>query len=182
MKSKYQGIFTACAFSLVLAAIGGYYFSGIWQATTVEVPFRQAPKGEGKVPSDAEVKTMQNLMQKMPGLASPGPKTDVEVSMALFGQHTSATTFGRGDDQDTYDSNDGQYLLSATLLAGAARFCILDGRFLAEGALLPNGAVLTQIENRRVQIVRQAQTIWISFEESESGALPASETIQKGHS
>ena len=180
MKSRYKGICTLVLFTLVVVMAGFYYFSGAWQSDPVKAGLGRIPPDTVKVPSTAQLRTMRELMPRLTAMAYPSPTDASAVSMVLFGQEDAPVAGGRGDQGIIAGGSGGQHQLSITVLAGAVRFCILDGTFLVEGAVLEDGAVLGCIENKRVQLVKQGQVIWVPLKGEMADKVSFTEDLQKG--
>jgi hypothetical protein len=179
MKSKHHGICSLTLSLLAVGLVGGYAYSGAWQKELRRPGPGRIPVVDVKVPSRAQVRSMQRLMAKLTALATPRTRAAPPLSMALFGHRAAPMAGKAGQD---LNSREGQHHLSATLLTGATRFCIIDGLFTAQGTQLPDGAVLTRIESRRVQLVKQGRATWVDLEEKIADTGPAACPLQKGPS
>jgi hypothetical protein len=179
MRPKYQGLFTFILTLAVCAAAGGYYYSKIWRLPMPEPEFAGLVDDDAKALSDGQIQAMQRLMSRMTALAVPKNKSQDEVSMALFGQ---APVLSGSIQPPAAAGNEGEYALSLTILAGAKRLCIINGSLFTQGASLPDGAVVAQIEPKKAKIISQGKIKWVPLIETGSATVSSAQPKGKGQS
>jgi len=166
MKPKYHGIFTFFLFIAALVAVSGYIYSGLWELPQSEPDIKRTPHPDIKVPTAEEVKTMQRLSETLENISIPKEKPGGGISLALFGHHPYLLKEPGDDETDSQDAGE-KLSLSLTVMAGTTRFCIIDGIFFTEGAILPDGAKITRIESQRVRLTKENIDTWLWLKENE---------------
>jgi len=178
MKRKYNGIIAVVIAAAAVGAVAAYAGSGLWRSN--EEVRRHGPSALSniKVPSQSQMAQMEKLKDHLAQLASPVKRKTVERPLVLFGYRGPDRT-SRGEDQSDGEGIDHRRLqLSLTLQAGLNNYCILDGKFMAEGAHLADGTAVLKIESHRVLVALNQERRWIYLQEPQSGtADPANQKI-----
>ncbi|MCP4746472.1 MAG: hypothetical protein GY874_10105 [Desulfobacteraceae bacterium] len=140
--------------------------SDYWKEPAADPKSKRGLPSQFSMPSTSTLKTMQELMPELMVLANPAGRKHYDVSLALFGQNIYySNARATSEDRDEQGNKSGSYHLSLTFLSGSAKYCILNNEFLAQGARLDNGAVITRIENQRVWIVNKTKQHWVCLNE-----------------
>ena len=160
MKRKYIAIITLGLAMAVICIVAGYGFSS-FRRTSARTPSVSGPAATASLvmPNDEQVRKVTQLQPLLGLLAMPVGKPTHGMPMTLFGERLEAVDSASVDPVVEKPILD--HLLSLTLVAGASRFCVIDGIFLAEGDQLSDGTAIRQIKNQQVLISKQDQTKWI---------------------
>ena len=162
MKPRYHGMLSTGIVLCTLGAVAAYWLTGYWRSPAGGGVTAPSPALAAlHAPSDAQVRTMQSLQERLADLAFPATRPAQAIPLRLFGYHVNgshqaveaAQADGHGEMMD--------YKLSLTILAGPRRFCMIDGQFMAEGGQLSDGAKVLKVENRKVLIAMQERQKWI---------------------
>lgn len=175
MKRRYHGLVAIISGVVTLVAIGAYVGSGLWRST--KVPWRPIlPAALNiKVPTDQQVRQMERLFVRLDQLALPSVRSVAAKSLTLFGYHDPSTLGVGENDTDQDHMGRGKWQLSLTVQAGIKNYCVIDGKFLAQGARMDDGTQVLKIESHRVLILTQKEQHWIYLEDDLS---PSTNTTQ----
>ncbi|MDY6878693.1 MAG: hypothetical protein V2J25_13510 [Desulfatiglans sp.] len=114
------------------------------------------------MPGPEDLKRMEQVAPVMARLAYPSKQDDSPVHLGPFGHHTPLRMNRQGSSDDRMTvAPVMDYALTFTFLADKKRFCIINGRFVAEGASLLDGGTVKQIDRDRVLIEKQKVAKWV---------------------
>lgn len=166
MKRKYHGVTVLSVSMAALAAVGVYVGTGLWQkeGTIKGIPPRSTISI--KVPTEKQVRLMERLYDRMPLLAVPAKRPVAGKKLTLFGYKApDRAAFGDGiAEKDSLEQSGFQ--LSLVVLAGFNNYCIVDGKFITEGARMDDGTRVLKIESHRVLVARNHERKWIYLEDA----------------
>ncbi|MGD9366205.1 MAG: hypothetical protein PVH87_10930 [Desulfobacteraceae bacterium] len=166
MKRKYHGVTVLSVSMAALAAMGVYMGTGLWQNRESHNRIPQRAAINIKVPAEKQVRLMEKLYGRMPLLAVPAKRPVAGKKLSLFGyQVPDQAAIGDGiAAKDALEQSGFQ--LSLVVLAGLNNYCIVDGKFMAEGAHMEDGTRVLKIESHRVLVARNHERKWIYLEDA----------------
>ena len=116
------------------------------------------------VPTVQEMNIMGQLKPKFKDLTTPRGSTPGSVALEIFGYRRSGFKPNEAGDVANESAGPFTYTLTFTFSSGSRRFCIVNGNFYPQGARLPDGAKIIQIEAYQVLIRKKERQIWIPLE------------------
>jgi len=146
---------------LSLGAVGLYAFTNLTNGEGVRPAFGWKAPANGSVPPPAVIEEMEQLDARLPSLAHPPGSDAPGVSLTLFGYAPIKRPKHDTQSKKVLLPPEMNYSLSLAFSAGAAGFCVIDGVFYEEGAVLPDGAQVVTIEPHRVLVRRHEFKHWI---------------------
>jgi hypothetical protein len=164
MKPKYLGV----AFLLVsLLALGGFVWleiqGGLQAGQSSGLP-PMSPLADFKVPGTAELEKMDRLERSMPFLSAPFPRKQSDTDLSVLGYIPMDTSGPKGLKNNGPEMTAGTYQITLAFEGRYRRYCVINGRLHAEGAVLPDGASVLKIESGRVLIGKRHTQRWLAVE------------------
>lgn len=164
MKPKYLGL---AFLSVSLLALGGFVWleiqAGLQRATSSGLsPI--APLTDFKVPGAAELEKMDRLERSIPFLSAPFPRKQGGTDLSALGYIPMDTSGRKGLKNNGPERTVDAYQITLAFEGRYRRYCVIDGRLHAEGAVLPDGASVLKIESDRVLISKRNTQRWLAVE------------------
>ena len=116
------------------------------------------------VPENRSIKEMKRLEKIMPLLTNPSGSNSAGAQLGLFGDYTFGGKAVRTAGSNASSSSQTDYSLSLAFYCNENRFCVIDDKFYAEGATLPDGWEIVLVELDRVLIKNKNLSKWITFD------------------
>ena len=160
MKIKYLYLMS---FILILV---GMVVSGLWVA-------RVGPEGRppsltssvalpgGKMPSSEVVQEIGRLDGLLAGLATPKEKVIGPVQLSVFGYREVQAQPRIRKGQQLRLGGEFRHSVTFAFSGGSKRFCVVDGAYYAEGALLPTGEKILKIMPDKVMFEKRRVRKWV---------------------
>lgn len=165
MKRKHYGFLSVVFImsAIVTTAVYAFLVSGNVKS---ETRFdRLKPLPHINIPDPTSIVLIQGFKKELFTLAQPKRNDLSPVNLRLFNYQPVDTTFVSKDGKKSMGNSQMKYSLSLAFSSGAKRFCVIDGIFYAEGALLPDGGKIVRIEPNRVLVKKQRFEEWAVIEE-----------------
>ena len=164
MKPKYFGF---AGLVLICAVVGLLVWFELYQHQA-----HAGPTGHGSVTPLADISVpgrpvlvqMDRLERNMSILASPPPHYRVQADLSAFGFAEMSPAAAGAPAGPTGETLSSSHRLTLAFDGSTKRFCIIDNQLYAEGAALPDGAVIVKIESRRVLIAKKSIEQWLSID------------------
>lgn len=173
MKRKYHGLTVLSVSMAALMLIGVYAETGLWQKNDAIKGRPPLSAGHIKMPTEKQVRLMDRLYNRMESLAVPVKRPVAGKALSLFGYRgpgRAALGDGMADRGGLEPSG---FHLSMVVLAGLNSYCIVDGKFMTEGARMEDGTRVLKIESRRVLVGRNHERKWITLEDAAPAPVTA---------
>ncbi len=171
MKRKHHGMIAVLSGGVALVAIGTYAGSGVWHPSEV-IRHRRPPTALNiKVPTEQQVRRMDSLYSRMGQLASPSTRSVAAKTLTLFGYQDNSASGQDADNSDRDRVGQGRWQLSLTVQTGIRNYCVIDGKFLSEGAKMADGTQVLKIENQRVLISTGQEQRWLYLDDALSPSV-----------
>jgi hypothetical protein len=124
----------------------------------------------GEIPSSGAVQEIAQLTGRIDSLNDGLVHDKAKADLKLFGYEPqedgdSYGTLGVTGEENAGDSLTG-YTVSLAFSSQAKGFCVIDGKFYSQGAILPDGAKIVKVEAQRVLIHKFNLKRWIPVTES----------------
>jgi len=121
------------------------------------------PLAELKVPPKSVLEQMDYLERRMHMLSAPPPQIRQRVDLSGLG-YVPLVAADPGQAAGESAENTGpDYQLTLAFDGRVKRYCVIDDRLYAEGAVLPDGATIVKIESRRVLIAKESLRQWLNI-------------------
>ena len=164
MKSKYLG---ATFIVIAMLAMAGMVWSEIQNGrqgdTSSGLP-PMKPLIDFKVPSAVELEKMDLLERGLPLLSTPFPQRQSGTDLSALGYIPVDNTGRSGQNSKAPQLFADTYQVTLAFEGRHRRYCVIDGRLQAEGAVLPDGASVLKVESRRVLIGKRNTQRWLTVE------------------
>jgi len=151
MKRKHHGIFAAGLLFAAACTVTLYYMFNpsfkVDQRNRVE---KLGTLSNIKVPTHAVMKDIYRLEKILPDLVNPESTEFAGINLEIFGYMSGKIGEGKPEQKKLKES--APYFLSFAFASETKCFCIINGRFYAVGAQLPDGGEIIKIEWKRVLI------------------------------
>ena len=165
MKIKYHNLLSTGIICMALVVAGAYTLGAAWKTTGEARIGHLKPLPVINVPGPTVMKEVEQLGKKMNGLAYPPQSDSSGVNLLLFGyEPVKERRVAVGGRQTESPWRIG-HSLTFTFFSDRKRFCIIDGSFYSEGAMLPGGGKIVKIKPDRVLVKRQNSSTWIPLDE-----------------
>ena len=115
-------------------------------------------------PESKSINEMKRLEKIMPLLTNPSGSDSAGAQLGLFGDYTFGGKAVRTAGSKAPSSSQTDYSLSLAFYCNKNRFCVIDDKFYAEGATLPDGWDIVLVELDRVLIKNNNISKWITFD------------------
>jgi hypothetical protein len=116
------------------------------------------------MPSPAVVREMEALGGNMKALSRPPASSRSQADLRLFG-YTPDQNDSEGNSPMQVGQETGaswaNYSVTLAFRSGTTGFCVIDGNFYKQGATLPGGARIAQVEHERVMLRHDNAMEWI---------------------
>jgi hypothetical protein len=167
MKRKHNGLIAIIIMGAVLlpTAIYAVYSSQI--AGGMDTARLRAFPSDFTVPDTGVMKRLSILENEMVDIANPKtPKStlDRDIRFWRYSSQNYHRYTANGQEQEEIDSKTA-HALTFAFTSGEKKFCIIDGSFYTQGAELPGGGKIVQIESGRVRVKKGKSAQWISLSE-----------------
>jgi hypothetical protein len=168
MKRKYNGFIVIAIMGVVLlpTAIYAIYSSQI--PGSIDTARLTAFSSDFAIPDASVMKRLSGLEKEMVDIASPqAPKSvlDRDVRFWRYSDQNYHRYAANDQMQENIDPKP-THALTFTFASGEKKYCIIDGSFYAQGAKLPDGTKIVNIETGRVRVKKGKSSQWISFSET----------------
>lgn len=182
MKNKHHGMVAVISGIIALAAVGGYAASGIWRSNEVIRRLPPLPALQLKVPTEQQVRQMEDLYTRLDQLAAPSARSVAGQALTLFGYRGPAASDSDSGDGDGDHKRLAIRQLSLIVLAGINSYCIIDGQFMPEGATMDDGTQVLKIESHRVLVATKYDQRWLYLEDEQPPSADGSHlsTLKQG--
>jgi hypothetical protein len=168
MKRKYNGLVTILIIGAVLlpTAIYAVYASEI--AGRMDSARLTVFPSDFTVPDTTEMKRISSLEKEMVDIANPKITKSIIDRDVRFWRYSDQNYHRYTMDDQRQERIDTKtaHALTFTFASSGKRFCIIDGSFYAQGAELPGGGKIVEIEPGRVRVKKGKSTQWISLSET----------------
>ena len=168
MKRKYNGLIAIVIIGVILlpTAIYAIYPSqipgGIHNARV------RGFASDFSIPDAAVMKKIYSLDKEMVDIANPNASrsaVDRDIRFWRYSDQNYHRYTATRQSQKNIDARIA-HTLTFTFASNEKKFCIIDGSFYAQGAELPDGEKIVEIETGRVQVKKGKTIQWISLSES----------------
>lgn len=168
MKRKHHGLISIVIIVVVLIPTAIYAVYSLHDPITAKSFHLTGTSSEYAVPNMSIMKEISKLETKMMGLANPIELESVNDQSIRFwhysDQHYSRyKTIDQAGEKVNFKA---AYALTFTFASGEKKFCIIDGSFYPQGADLPDGGKILEIESGKVCVKKGELTTWISLPET----------------
>ena len=124
----------------------------------------EMPLSELKVPAEPVLARMDFLERRMHLLTAPVPRMRKRADLSGLGYVPLVTVNPGMATGEKSASNAGpDHRLTLAFDGRVKRYCVIDDRLYAEGAVLPDGATIVKIESRRVLIAKESLQQWLDI-------------------
>jgi hypothetical protein len=123
-------------------------------------PMPSLPLSQVKAPQRSELEKMDFFERRMHLLAAPPKPVRSRADLSALGY--LPVDHARPDNNGV-EATVPEYRLSLAFKGPEKRYCIIDDRLYAEGAVLPDGATIVRIESRRVLIDKESLRKWVDI-------------------
>jgi len=162
MKAKV--LYLIC-FALAMAAV----MVSVTITARLALESRQATAGEGdlfaSVPEQPAEETLQRLTRigsLLETLARPRVSQGEGLSLEAFGYRKAAQAPGPAKGQGVKEERERKHLVSFAFCGEERCFCVVDGVFYPQGAVLPGGGRIVEILPHGVSIEEASVKKWFS--------------------
>jgi len=144
----------------LLAAIG-MVLAALWGAGPSVAPVETVRMAELDVPDPETLAAMAELGPRLEELSRPPSSAPKPADLKIFGYRLPEPPPSRKTRREKPESVMPDLSLTFTFASGNRRFCLIEGRFCAEGALLPEGYKVLRIEVGRVLLEKGSVRAWL---------------------
>lgn len=164
MKSKYLG---ATFIVIAILALAGMVWSEIRSGRQGDMspglpPMK--PLIDFKVPSAIELEKMDRLERGLSLLSAPLPQRQSGTDLSVLGYIPVDNTGRNRQSSKAPQLSADTYQVTLAFEGRYHRYCVINGRLLAEGAVLPDGTSVLKVESRRVLIGKHNTQRWLTVE------------------
>jgi len=168
MKRKYNGLIVIIIIGAVLlpTAIYAIYASQI--PGSVDTSRLRAFPSDFDVPDASVIKKLSSLEKEMVEIANPKASKSALDRDVRFWRYSDQNYHRYSTDNQMQENMDPKptHALTFTFASNEKKFCIIDGSFYAQGAKLPDGGEIVNIETGRVRVKKEKSSQWISLSET----------------
>lgn len=145
---------------IIISVLYCYYALSLNTGTYPKRSFNPLP--DIQAPSNLEMKVVQQLENKLPGIAYPIFKENRPVNMQIFGV-TSYTYSNNQDSNNQYviKKTEPEYSVTFALKSGSQGICTINNKMYREGDSLPCGSIIHKVESHRVSIKKNNKSKWL---------------------
>ncbi len=168
MKRKYNGLIVIVIMGAVLlpTAIYAIYASQI--PSRIDTSRLRAFPSEFDVPDASVIKRLSILEKEMVDIANPKASKSVLDRDVRFWRYSDQNYHRFTTNNQMQENMDPKptHALTFTFASSEKKFCIIDGSFYTQGAKLPDGGKIVNIETGRVRLKKGKSSQWISLSET----------------
>lgn len=161
MKRKHQALLAFMVMALALGAVASHAFHTLAKGEGVRAAFGWKPVMNGSAPPAGVIKEIERLDNQLSGLAHPLDSDPSSVNLTLFGYAPIKKPEYQPRGRKMLLPPEMNYSLSLAFSAGQRGFCVIDGVFYEQGAVLPDGAQIVTVEPDRVLVNKHGIKHWI---------------------
>lgn len=163
MKPKHASLAAIVLITILIGATGWYEVANRIQMSSQAGLGAIKPLSEMKVPDKPVLARMDRLERQMHLLSMPPLGTNRRADLSGLG-YFPVSVAQSAPNGDPATPAAPAYRVTLAFDGRAKRYCMVDGRLYAEGAVLPDGAAIEKIESRRVLIAKKNIQQWLAVE------------------
>jgi hypothetical protein len=169
MKNKHRAILVVAVILFSVITVVFWFVREMTAGARPQPPFIGGPLPTIEVPGSETVDEMVMLEAEMERLAYPSGIRARPVHLEIFGYRPMTQGAYKPATQTMIASPQMPYTVSMAFEGGDRGFCVVDGKFYHEGALLPDGARILGVHSTRVLIEKQVSRHWIPVARKSGG-------------